>query len=373
MEVYEPLFTIEVSRIVIKQDEIKPLPAEPLTFEILTPKRAVATLSVHQGSDESKIRAVVEFRGDALTLSRAEGDFDVQQVAIILGIHYLERYGREGIRIIGKRKNGRICDCTLPDPGHFLGFLHLLHTIGGLEYRIPQGQESSVVIRGSLADSRVTETSNKSYATRVELADKALTPLRNEVRTWGDPKMATFFVWNQLDQQVPRLVKRVPKSIVDLLNEAVTCFERKAKLRALLNTMISDAINAHAPSIIGPHNDQDLTNVEFRLIAEPGGTDRLYISWIWESRVDLRNYILDFIESSFPPNTNWKLETWVYPRPSGEGRLVGGTKETEALINRVLRYLMSQDLAHELHRTNGRVRELGKGLLALIDAELEKD
>ena len=361
----ESPYIIEVTRIEIQQDELKPIPSERLTFEVLSPKRAIASLSVRQGPDKSKVTAVVEFRGDALILSRTEGDCDVQRVATVLRIHYLERYEKDGLRILGNRKDGKICDCTLEDPDHFHKFLHLLHTIGGLEYHVPERQESGVTPRGA--------PSKEGHEIRAELADRVYTPLLKEISLWKEPRRGGFSEWVRLEQEQRLWVKKVPQPIVDLLNETRTLFDTKGKLWIHVRSLIEDALNSTAPTIFGAENVQGLSNFEFRLLTKPGGTETLSIIWIWESEKDLSNYVMDFIESNYPPGTGYQMETWAVSRPSGTVKPVGRTNETRELINKVLSYLMIKQPAREIIQTNHKIRDNSDKLLSLIDAELGKD
>ena len=118
---------------------MKPLPIDKLTLELISPKRDIAQLSVNQGSKKSRVRAVIEYRGDALILARTYGDCDIEQVAETLTLIYLKRYGRKAFgEIIGRRKEGKVCDTTLEDPHHFSKFLHLIHTLGELEDPLPR-------------------------------------------------------------------------------------------------------------------------------------------------------------------------------------------------------------------------------------------
>src|SRR6267143_5540954 len=94
------LLKIEVIRIEIQQDELEPLPPDDLTLELLRPKRDVVTIRVQAGDRETRIRGVVEYRGDALILSRTDGEGEVKQVAEALGQYYTLRYGEEGLKII---------------------------------------------------------------------------------------------------------------------------------------------------------------------------------------------------------------------------------------------------------------------------------
>jgi hypothetical protein len=95
--------------------------------------------------------------------------------------------------------------------------------------------------------------------------------------------------------------------------------------------------------------------------------------WIWESEKDLSNYVMDVIESRYPPSTKWRLQTRATMLPSGTVKLVGETDETRELMNKVLSYLMYHQPARAFLETNQRIKNCAEKILALIDVELVKD
>jgi len=111
-----------------------------------------------------------------------------------------------------------------------------------------------------------------------------------------------------------------------------------------------------------------LGTVQFRLVGEPGGNDTVYVSWIWERETDLSSYLMDYE----PPETKWRLETWVSPKKGGPMVIVGGDVESRNIINHVLTLLRANKLARELQANNTRIRELGPRIFSLIDEELKK-
>lgn len=215
--------------------------------------------------------------------------------------------------------------------------------------------------------------SETPHEIRVELADRVYTPLLKEVSLWKELRGGQFSEWVRLDREQRMWTKMVPREIVDLLTEARSLLESRGKLWTTLNVLIENAIKSVAPDIFGPDNVREVTNFQFRLLAERGGDESLYLLWIWESEKDLSNYLMDIVESRYPPGTKWRLETSATTLPSGVVKLVGGTVETRELLNKVLSYLMYQPQAREFIKTNRKIRELADKLLSQIDAELGKD
>ena len=136
----------------------------------------------------------MEYRGDALILSRTDGDGEVKRVAEALRQYYSLRYGEEGLRIIRIRKDGKICDCTLTNPRHFSRFLHLIHNNGAFDYpltgNLPEISDhmNAVPVEG-----------REPYGIRIELADRVYKPLLKEIVTWNDPIRARFDEWTRLE------------------------------------------------------------------------------------------------------------------------------------------------------------------------------
>jgi len=205
------------------------------------------------------------------------------------------------------------------------------------------------------------------------LADRVYTPLFKEISLWKNPGRGVFYEWIRLEQEERLWVKRLPQSIVELMNESRTLFETKSKLWIHVRGLIEDALKSSASTIFGPESVQGLSNFEFRLIAQPGGSESFSIIWIWESEKDLSNYVMDLIESNYPPGTGFSLETWAVSSPSGTVKFVGKTDETRELINKVLSYLMIKPPAREVIQTNHKIRDNADKLLSLIDTELAKD
>lgn len=365
------LFTIKVYRIVVQPDKYKPVSLKPVELEVLRLKRALVDVEVRNGQRESKLSAVIEFRGHALTLSRSEGDCNVDEVGRRLGIEYHRRYGKEGLRLIDNIFEGRrVCEYTVADPARFLDFLHLVKNRKGLDVYEGEAETVDFNTRLGVYPRKVI----KEF--QIQLSDRVYTPLLREVGTWEDPMRARFSEWTRLEQEERLWVRNVPEDIAKLLHEAKISFERIEKLRVALNELISEATGSYAKnwaSKLGPDRVDDIGSVEYRFVREPGGfVQGIHVSWLWELETSLSNYLADIIQLHPTPKAKWKLETWVYPRTGGAGIQVGGHWETRELIDRILRFLMSQEMARELREKNAKVKDLGKRILTRIDEELDK-
>ncbi len=205
--------------------------------------------------------------------------------------------------------------------------------------------------------------------THAQLGDRVYNPLIQELASWSDPLQASPSEWKRLQLAERRLVLKVPEKITGLRNEADDLFDKRGKLRTMLHEYVDDTTKSVLVTL-GIVNSEDLGSFEFRLMGQPGSYNPLYVSWIWESAKNFKDYVWD-IKSKYPQRTQWRLETWVNP-PNGGGRLVGRDRETETAINRVLRFLMSQQFAQELLTVNKRIQELGPQIISLIDEELKK-
>ncbi len=90
-------FKLEVERIDLSQfaDRFKPLSLDPveMDFEVLNLKRAVVTLSLSQGATKSTFKAILEFRGNTLIVTRSDGDhISADWVVEALDTDYYRRY-----------------------------------------------------------------------------------------------------------------------------------------------------------------------------------------------------------------------------------------------------------------------------------------
>jgi hypothetical protein len=105
--------------------------AEPLQLEMLQLKRALVEMQC-QTTTESELKAILEYRGRTLVLSRSKGNCDVRIIVEALASDFFDRYGDDGLVLVATREDQRICESTVKDPDEFLGYLHFIHTRGGL-------------------------------------------------------------------------------------------------------------------------------------------------------------------------------------------------------------------------------------------------
>lgn len=346
-------------------------------------------METQEDSKNARVTAVIEFRGKALTLALTDGDCNVGQLAWRLSKFHFSRYRKQGLRILSPPGTEKLCDCTLDNPDEFVNFLHLIQTNGGLtvkvsEQRSPEyggvGQVESFRLgskeyhfpqtRDVVPARRTKVASKQAHEIRVQLADRVYTPLLKEADQWKDPRSGSFYEWNRLQQEERLWVKKVPRPIVEVLAETGKLFKSKAKLWMVLKDMVDEAINVYGPEILGRSSIENVANFDFRLVAGPGNSKPLYIMWIWEAGKSLSNYVNDIMRTDYPPNTEWRLETWVTSLPTGTVKQVGNENQTRQLINKVLSYLAKQELARELLRMNRGIKDNASRLVNLIDAEL---
>jgi hypothetical protein len=371
--------SIRVSKITHQSDKFKRVDTKSVEMEALRLKRAKVWIDATENSKPSHLLAVIEFRGKQLLISRRDGECDPGQVAWRLSKYHSFRYGKPGLRIISAVSNTSSCDCTLENPSEFLKYLHLIKNNGVLEIRVRYEKSDEIpglALKESfkLGSNEVQQPTGRdrheqqeSNETIVQLSDRVYNFLIGELSSWNDPIMARFSEWTRLLLAERRLVMKVPAHISKLLNEASGLFENSAKLRRMIHNFIDENTNSYVTQL-GIVKFGNFGAVEFRLIGEPGGNDRIYVSWIWERETNLSNYLLDYE----PPDTKWRLETWVYSKKDGAGILVGGDEQSRNIINHVLRLLMANEQARELQANNAKIRELGPRIFSLTDEELKK-
>jgi hypothetical protein len=125
---------LEVEKIDLSQftDKFKPLNPETVEadLEILHLKRAIATMSMAQGAKKSEFKAILEFRGNTLIVTRSNGELSAEWVAEALETDYSRRYKVDDmLRPIDIRENGKISHSTVKDPEEFLKYLHVVKTL----------------------------------------------------------------------------------------------------------------------------------------------------------------------------------------------------------------------------------------------------
>ncbi len=131
-------FTVKVGTISANQlmDKFKPRDSEPIEIEleVIHLKRATGNLAVQHDSKESKFDWILEFRGNTLILSLKEGDLKANWVVEALEDDYRRRYRVEDVLYpISTREDGKVADSTVDDPQKFFEYLHLLHTLPGVQ------------------------------------------------------------------------------------------------------------------------------------------------------------------------------------------------------------------------------------------------
>jgi len=86
--------------------------------------------------------------------------------------------------------------------------------------------------------------------------------------------------------------QEIPQSIVELMNESRTLFETKSKLWIHVRGLIEDALKSSASTIFRTRKCPRVIQLEFRLIAQPGGSDRLYHLDMGIGERTFQNYVM---------------------------------------------------------------------------------
>jgi hypothetical protein len=124
------LFSLKVDSIEPQRDDIDPIRL----------KRGKAKIIVKERSKVSSLIATVEFRGRTLILSRREGSCNVEDVAKRLSLEYGKKYPKESLKPDRVLEGGRVHHYSVSDPEHFLGLLHLIQRVNGLDIYSQQGE-----------------------------------------------------------------------------------------------------------------------------------------------------------------------------------------------------------------------------------------
>jgi uncharacterized protein (TIGR02391 family) len=210
----------------------------------------------------------------------------------------------------------------------------------------------------------------------LELIDRVYTPLVKEVTTWrDDPTRADFSQWKRLNLEERYWVKRVPSQIAKRFEEAGVLFEGISQLRLNVQTLISSSINESFADAwlvkAGFPKEEGLGNVDFRVVLDENPVVAIYLSWLWESGKSLKDYIEMIAGRQSNPKTKLALQTTIFSRKSGTGKIVAGNDDTYSSIEKILDVLESQQSAKDLLRKLEKVKELGKEILAAIDEEFK--
>ena len=98
------LLTIHVLKISVQPPKLNPT-ATPAELEVVRFKRALVSMEVEEGTEQSAVLGVLEYQGKTLTLSLTKGNCELLRVANALAIDYYLRYGKKGLIPIGNRND----------------------------------------------------------------------------------------------------------------------------------------------------------------------------------------------------------------------------------------------------------------------------
>jgi hypothetical protein len=112
-------------------------------LEILRLKRAIITISMAQGAKKSEFKAILEFRGNTLIVTRSDGgELSAEWVVEALETDYSRRYKvNDMLRPIDIRENGKISHSTVEDPEEFLKYLHVIKTLSYIQVNRVESRE----------------------------------------------------------------------------------------------------------------------------------------------------------------------------------------------------------------------------------------
>jgi len=126
------LTQIRVKGMSVQPSSYKPLSLKPVELEVLRLKRAKIDITVTEDHDESRLLGILEFHGRVFTLTRKSGNCDVGEVVDELAEDFVDRYGKEGLRILCTSPNRGECETIVSNAREFYDYLHAIKNRGGI-------------------------------------------------------------------------------------------------------------------------------------------------------------------------------------------------------------------------------------------------
>lgn len=383
---HEYNLTFKVTKIAVQPSKYQPISTKSVELEVLRFKRALASVIVDEDSKQSQLSLVVEFRGQALTLTRTDGECNVEQIAWRLSKYHNSRYGKSGLRIVSTRNNGRICDCTLENPDAFLGFLHLIKTAGGLHVHVwsEPGQFGTQQKESFALGSDRQSENVYNFPVPGETAQipsnlvQVYTNIRKTVRAWQDLSYAGFSDWSRLDEDDPLSVIQIRKTAPDLatlFDRATSLFDEIWSLRNRVTTLIDDEQERLVQEFRPKFDSGSKVNFSFfRITADGGNANTLYLLHAWIRGESLREHAEFAARARYSRMKTWNLEVMVTGQRAGQSvsESVASGEDAVKFGQRVLDYLETQEPARRLRDELKRVPELRGKILPLIERELSK-
>ncbi len=353
--------TLNVIKVELQHDDFQPIPPDPLSFENIHPKRAIATMVVRDGLKESPVTAILEFRGDALTLTRPKEELvGCETVAHWLQDYYKKRYDREGLRIVGVHDEGRVVDCTVTDPEHFFRFLHLIKT-RPLEV-VTEIPESIPVSKDKFEFSGSFRINPLS----LQLTEQVYIPLLNEATSWSDPNTANFRAWTELQKTAPHLLRLVRTEISSIFDDADQVFRRIHALTLSLSGLLTKA-SFHARESLGltvSHPGPGF--VFFRILIGDAVLETIYLQRLWLSGKTLHQFAKDLVAERYP-GIEWTLDLQI----DGYTELVDFNKVLQ-FAGSAQSFLRQEPDALEIQKKYEELRELGRRARIRINGEFSE-
>jgi hypothetical protein len=205
-----------------------------------------------------------------------------------------------------------------------------------------------------------------------QMAERIYTPLFNEARTWLDPHGQSFSEWTRINKEAPYWVRRIPKELTKVLNDAYNISQNFYTSRAVLYRLVPKGIEKLSSEIVpkaGFIVDDTPTVTQFVMLSPGYGEIYIDPALIWQMNQSVSKYIDDRARESYLPGSNWELQTRV-SRSGVPVKVAGGTEDATKWLERVMEFLATQPSALEFRKQIQKIRTLGEEALLLIEEEL---
>jgi hypothetical protein len=128
------------------------------------------------------------------------------------------------------------------------------------------------------------------------------TPLYNEARTWLDPKGQSFSEWTRINREAPYWVRKIPKELTKVLNEAYSSSQNFYTSRAVLYRLVPKGIESLSHEIVpksGFSMDDSPTVIQFVMMSPGYGETYIDPAVIWQMNQSVPKFIEDRARESY--------------------------------------------------------------------------
>lgn len=216
-----------------------------------------------------------------------------------------------------------------------------------------------------------TASANRERKSR-QLAEAIYIPLREEVYTWLNPVIptdttkiisATWDVWPALKQERLYWIPKIPKGLVEELDEVIAAFNIVQELipRILLITRTS-----LQKLVEEPEKRTSPPNLHFRIVGDKKlFSETISLTKVFCSGMTLKEFLSAILKA------NAREDSYELQLIDDDNRHVSSGIQTEILAEQVLKSLATQPTAIEMRSSLNRIGDLSTKALSVIDRQLD--